>query len=82
MTAPDGLERGRTAFEQRAWRDAYDQLSAADLEAPFAPDDLVRLATAAHMVGQETDSVDAWARAYHEFLNQDDAAPAARCAFG
>ena len=81
MIAPDALERGRAAIEQRTWGDAYDQLSAADRDASLAPEDLELLATAAHMVGRETASADVWARAYHAFLSRDNAERAARCAF-
>jgi DNA-binding CsgD family transcriptional regulator len=81
MTVSDALERGRAAFAQQAWGEAHARLSAADLEAPLAPEDLERLATAAHLVGRETDSADLWTRAYHEHLDRDDAARAARCAF-
>ncbi len=81
MTATDALERGRTAFERRAWGEAYNQLLAADREGSLGPEDLERLATAAHLVGREADSADLWARAYHEFHRQGDVARAARCAF-
>jgi DNA-binding NarL/FixJ family response regulator len=81
MTASDPLEQGRAAFEQQAWGDAFNQLAAADLEAPLAPEDLEQLAIAAHMVGRETDSTDVWERAYREFLDRGNAARAARCAF-
>ena len=81
MTTGDALNLGREAFEGRAWRDAYAQLPAADREAPLAPEDLERLAMAAHLIGREIDSAEVWARAYQGFLDRDDAARAARCAF-
>jgi ATP/maltotriose-dependent transcriptional regulator MalT len=81
MTTADALDRGRELFDRRAWRDVYAQLSAADREAALEPDDLERLATAAHLIGRDADSADIHARAHHEFLNRGDAPGAARCAF-
>ena len=75
VTGPD---RGRESFEQRAWGDAYAQLSAADHEAPLEPDDLELLATAAYLVGRDTDSEHVWARAHHEFMSLGHAQRAAR----
>jgi DNA-binding CsgD family transcriptional regulator len=77
----DALDRGRTSFGRQGWGEAYAQLSAADRDAALEPDDLERLATAAHLVGRDSDSADAWARAHHGFLNRGDAPRAARCAF-
>jgi DNA-binding CsgD family transcriptional regulator/tetratricopeptide (TPR) repeat protein len=78
--ATDARDLGRDAFERHAWGDAYGRLSAADLEAPLEPDDLEWLATAAYLVGRDTDSADVWTRAYHAFLGRDDVERAARCA--
>lgn len=81
MTGTDGLVQGRASFEQRAWRDAYSQLSAADHEAPLGLEDLERLAVAASLVGRDSDSADAWSRAHHEWRRRGDTTRAARCAF-
>lgn len=81
MTRVDALDRGRESFRRQAWGDAYAQLSAADRDAPLEPDDLERLAMAAHLVGRDADSVEIWARAHHEFQQRGDAPRAARCAF-
>lgn len=82
--APTGssgaLTRGREAFSRRAWREAFDYLSAADQAAPLAAEDVERLATAATLVGRD-DGPDFWARAHQEFLNRGDIERAARCAF-
>ena len=53
MTAADALARGRASFGRQAWGDAYAQLSAADREAALGPEDLERLAMAAHLVGRD-----------------------------
>jgi DNA-binding CsgD family transcriptional regulator len=76
----DVLTRGREAFSRRAWREAFDDLSAADQTAPLAAEDVERLATAATLVGRD-DGPDFWARAHQEFLSRGDIDRAARCAF-
>jgi hypothetical protein len=81
MTAADILDQGRESFGRQAWADAFAQLSAADREAPLAPEDLERLATAAYLLGRDADSTDIWARAHHEFLARGAVERAARCAF-
>jgi ATP/maltotriose-dependent transcriptional regulator MalT len=81
MSTTEALQRGRESFGQRAWKDAFAQLSAADREARLGPEDLERFAVAAHLVGQYDDSATAWERAHHESLNRGDAPRAARCAF-
>jgi hypothetical protein len=45
---------GREAYERRAWREAYEQLAAAD---QLVAEDIERLAVAAHLalVGHEPD---------------------------
>ena len=75
------LERGRQSFAQKAWADAYEQLSGAETEAPLGLDDLERLATSAYLIGRASDCVDIWTRAHAESLQQDEVARAVRCAF-
>jgi len=74
-------ERGRTAYRQRAWAEAYTLLSAADREAPLEPADLDLLVNAAYLVGRDGAGDDLSARAYREWADRDDPARAARCAF-
>lgn len=81
MTAGGSLDRARAVFERQAWGEAYAQLGALDREAALAPEDLERLAIAAHLVGRDAESADAWTRAHHAFLGQGAAPEAARCAF-
>jgi DNA-binding NarL/FixJ family response regulator len=81
MTTADALERGRRSFGRQAWADAYDQLAAADHEAPLEVVDLERLGMAASMAGRDDASDTAGARAFHERLRVGDAPRAARCAF-
>lgn len=81
MTASQALERGRQAFRQRAWADAYRHLAAAQEEALLELADLERLAIAAHLVGKDELGADLWAHAHQEFLREGDASGATRCAF-
>ena len=80
MATEDALDRGRDSFGRHAWGDAYEQLSAADREAPLGSEDLERLATAAYLIGKDADSADLWTRAHHECLSRGDETRAARCA--
>jgi DNA-binding CsgD family transcriptional regulator len=79
--APGVLGRGRESFHRRDWADAYADLSAADRQSSLEPDDLERLATAAHLAGQDGPSAAVWERAHHEYLRRGDAPGAARCGF-
>jgi DNA-binding CsgD family transcriptional regulator len=81
MSTVDALDQGRESFERQAWADAFAQLSAADRDTPVEPDDLVRLATAAYLLGRDDESVVLWERAHHGFLSRDEEERAARCAF-
>jgi len=81
MGANDALARGRAAFDREAWSDAYRALAAADARVPLAPDDLDRLATAAYLVGEDSASAEARARAHAGFLETNDPVRAARSAF-
>ena len=63
------LERGREAYARRAWREAYDALSAADRAAPLEPADLELLATSAFMLGRDHEYVDVMERAHQAYLD-------------
>jgi len=80
MTVSDSLDRGRQSFQDLAWPDAYAHLQAADNESPLEAQDLERLATAGYLIGQDSESGDAWARAYRAWLDVGDPPGAARCA--
>jgi DNA-binding CsgD family transcriptional regulator len=75
------LQRGREAYEHRAWAEAYTALTAADRDTPLSPEDLERLAMAAHLIGKETQGADLLGRAHREFLEHRELERAARCAF-
>lgn len=74
-------DRGREAFRQRAWTDAYERLTAADRSSPLEPADLELLATAAYLIGRDEAGADLLTRAHRELLRRDDPVRAARCAF-
>jgi DNA-binding CsgD family transcriptional regulator len=75
------IERGRKAFADQTWADAFVHLSAAAEDSPLAIDDLERQAAAAYLIGRADESVDLWATAYHDCSQRSDAARAARCGF-
>ncbi len=81
MHATDTVTRGRESYDRRAWRDAYDELSAADELTPLEAADLERLAMAAYLIGRDEAAVSGLERAHHAFLDQGDAGRAVRCAF-
>jgi DNA-binding CsgD family transcriptional regulator len=75
------LERGRAAFIRNAWAESYRLLRAAEREAQLEPDDLERLATAAHLLGHDEESEAYRTRAHQSFLDRSDNEGAARAAF-
>ena len=77
----DARKQGQEAFTRQAWRAAFTGLSAAAEQSALDVDDLERLAVAAHLVGEDERSVDAWLQAHGEALRRGDAGHAARCAF-
>ncbi len=79
--AASALDRGRKAFGRAAWAESYAQLSIADGEHPLDPEDIVRLATSAQLLGKDTDSAELWARAHRGFLAGGGIQQAVRCAF-
>ena len=81
MTATDAGPPGIDAFEHQGWGDAYAALSAADRRTELDPDGLQRLAVAAHLVGEDEASADAWERAHRALLERGEVARAVRSAF-
>jgi DNA-binding NarL/FixJ family response regulator len=75
------IEKGRKAFAEHAWADAFANLSAAARYAPLEIEDLERQAEAAYLVGLAAQSVELWTEAHLECVNQADLPRAARCAF-
>ena len=81
MVSDDALRHARANYDRQSWRQAHELFCAADRDEPLGPDDLDRLATCALMIGNESESVDIWAKAHHEFLARSAVEQAARCAF-
>jgi hypothetical protein len=76
---PDRISNGREAYGRRAWSDAYEMLVDADQECGLGVEDLERLATAAYLIGRETDFQRFLDRAYRAHLDTWDRARGARC---
>lgn len=75
------VDQARMFFARQDWGGAYARLSAADQAGALAPEDLERLATTAYLIGNDTEAVATWTRAYHSFLDQGEPERAARCGF-
>ncbi len=72
------VARGREAFARRSWGEAHEVLAGCrSLDAG----DLERLAVAAHLVGRDRESAQAWERAHRAQLRLGAPEQAARCAF-
>jgi DNA-binding CsgD family transcriptional regulator len=84
MSIVDDLERARRAYERRDWAVAYDRLSAAEAE-PGAPalgaDELLALATAAYLVGDNDACIRALQRGYRLQVDNGNILGAFRFAF-
>ena len=78
--AASALERGRQAYERRAWKDAYELLLRADDAAPLGTADLALLATSAFMLGRDDEYLGLLERAHHAHLNAGEVLPAVRSA--
>ena len=75
------LDRGRRAYDRRAWKDAHELLSQADRESALPAADLERLATAAFLIGREKEFERTLERAHRAYRDAGDRPRAARCAF-
>lgn len=81
MSTTEFVDRGRVAFDRSLWGEAVAQLSAADRDAALSPEDLERLAVAAHLVGEDEASAAAWERAHRQLLDRGEVTRAVRSAF-
>lgn len=77
----DAKRRGRSAYERRAWGDAYDAFSQASAEGPLDAEDVERLALSAGVTGHEESAIDAYERLHQLRLDAGDVLLAARAAF-
>ena len=74
------LDRGREAYERRAWLDAYEALTRADARSPLAAQDLELLAVSASMVGRMDDYFALLERTHRVYLESDELLRAAGAA--
>jgi len=81
VASANALESGRAAFEDRRWREAYEDLSKAAARSALEPTDLELLACAAYLAGREADATNAWTEAHHLFIERGQPKRAARCGF-
>ncbi|MEU4668740.1 LuxR family transcriptional regulator [Amycolatopsis sp. NPDC023774] len=72
-------EAAERAFAGQAWREVYTRLTGG--RAALTADDLVRLSTAAYLLGHDDESFESRERAYLEYVRGACPAEAARCAF-
>jgi DNA-binding CsgD family transcriptional regulator len=77
--AASELSRGRQAYEEKAWNQAYELLTRVDQEQPLSAPDLELLARAAYMLGRDEDYTRSLERAFHAYLAAGDVASAACC---
>lgn len=75
------LERGRLAYERKAWREAYEALSRLAGSDVLEADDLERLAVAAYLLALDDECGTFLERAHLRFLEDGRTARAIRCAF-
>lgn len=80
MGIVEQLIEAREAYGRREWLAAYDGLSDTAPD-ELAADDFARLATAAYLLGQRNDCVQALQRAYQLNLDASDTLAAVRSAF-
>ena len=76
----DELLRGREAYANQAWLDAYDALSLADAESPLEAADVELLATSAALVGERDAHLSLLERLHKLRLDAGETEPAAKAA--
>lgn len=67
-TVAGAVDEGREAFGRQEWAEAYEFLADAGERGLLGPEDLERLAVAAHLVGRDEKSARAWERTHLECL--------------
>ncbi|HEV8099662.1 MAG TPA: hypothetical protein VGP56_10960, partial [Gaiellaceae bacterium] len=76
----DELVRGRRAYANRAWLEAYAALTAAEEQVALDAPDADLVATCAFMLGRDDESVGWLERAHQRYLEGGDTIGAIRCA--
>jgi DNA-binding CsgD family transcriptional regulator len=75
------LARGRAAYRRRAWRQAFDELTAADRDRHLPAANLEQLGMSAYLVNRDDAAFGALERAHARYRDRGAAVDAARCAF-
>lgn len=75
------VEHGRACFAHRAWAEAWDALTRADVSSPLGAADLELMSTVAYLLGRDVDYARTLERAFHAFQDDGEARRAARCAY-
>ncbi len=78
---PGHLARGRAAYRRRAWRQAFTELAASDLDRPLPAAALEQLGLSAFLINRDDDAFRALERAHLRYADRGAAVDAARCAF-
>jgi DNA-binding CsgD family transcriptional regulator len=78
---PDATLIGRSAYERRAWGDAYAALSSASAAGPLDADDVERLAWSAMLSGHDREGIEVLERLHQLRLDAGEPLRAARAAF-
>jgi len=73
--------KGRSAYERRAWGDAFDALTQARADGPLDAADVERLAWSAALSGHDEAAFEAFERLHQLRLDAGEILPAARAAF-
>jgi len=76
----DELTRGRAAFRESNWSEAYETFAQLDRLGELPPEDLESLSTAAFMLGRIEDMISALERAHHIYMDSGDRFAAVRTA--
>jgi DNA-binding CsgD family transcriptional regulator/tetratricopeptide (TPR) repeat protein len=79
VMAASELSRGRQAYAENAWSQAFKSLLRCDQEQTLSAQDLELLARAAYMLGRDEEYAHSLERAFHAYLDVGDVASAARC---
>ena len=79
VMAASELARGRQAYAENAWSQAFKSLMRCDQEQTLSAQDLELLARAAYMLGRDEEYTHSLERAFHAYLDAGDVASAARC---
>jgi len=81
MPRSETVVRGRKAFARRDWGEAYAHFAAADRHSRLEPEDIERFASAAYLIGKESDAKSIWMRLHNELIDRDRIESAARVGF-